>query len=92
MNNEQLHPQYKRDRQVVENLLQGDPNEYNFTELARLLIRYQGFPGASDIKNDLQKVLKSWNLNEEALYQATREIHAKGHVYKTRSADAEDWA
>lgn len=89
---DQQHPQYKRDRQVVDTLKQGDPNEYNLAELARLLIRYQGFPGASDIKEDLQKTLQNWAMNEEQLYETTRTIHAKGQVYKTKGNDSEDWA
>lgn len=91
-NQEQKHPQYHRDRKVVDSLKEGDPNEYNLAELARLLIRYQGFPGASDIKEDLEKILQRWGMNEEQLYEATRNIHAKGQVYKTKGSDSEDWA
>ena len=89
---EQQHPQYNRDRQVVNNLLSGDPSEYNLAELARLLIRYRGFPGAKDIQRDLEKVLQKWHIIEEELYATTRQIHAKGQVYKTRNNDTEDWA
>ncbi|MFB2918056.1 MULTISPECIES: DUF3288 family protein [Aerosakkonema] len=92
MTKEQQHPQYSKDRKVVDNLLVGKPSEYNLAELARLRIRYLGFPGARDIKGDLDKVLQMWGMNEEELYETTRKIHAKGEVYKTRGSDSEDWA
>lgn len=91
-NQEQQHPLYKGDREIVDQLLQKDPTDYSMAELARLKIRYRGFPGAQDIKNDLEKVLQKWQMNEEELFTATREIHAKGQVYKTRGNDSEDWA
>lgn len=91
-NQEQQHPLYKGDRQIVDRLLENNPNDYNMAELARLKIRYRGFPGAKDIKDDLEKVLQKWQMDEEQLFTITRQIHAKGLVYKTRDNDSEDWA
>ncbi|MFB2880380.1 DUF3288 family protein [Floridanema aerugineum] len=91
-NQEQQHPLYKGDREIVDRLLQNDPTDYNMAELARLKIRYRGFPGAKDIQSDLEKVLQKWQMNEEELLATTRQIHAKGLVYKTRDNDSEDWA
>lgn len=91
-NQEQQHPLYKGDREIVDRLLQNDPTDYNMAELARLKIRYRGFPGAKDIKDDLEKVLQKWQMDEEQLFTTTRKIHAKGLVYKTRDNDSEDWA
>jgi len=91
-NQEQQHPLYKGDRQIVDKLLQNDPTDYNMAELARLKIRYRGFPGANDIQTDLEKVLQKWQMDEEQLFTITRLIHAKGIVYKTRDNDSEDWA
>jgi hypothetical protein len=88
---EQQHPQYKRDRATVNNLLAGEPTDYNLTELARLKIRYRGFPGARDIQQDLEKVMQQWNYTEETLYEETRKIHAAGEVYKRHKDDREDW-
>ena len=50
---EQQHPQYNRDRPLLESLLVGDPNDINLAELARLKIRYQNFPGARDNQSGL---------------------------------------
>lgn len=91
-NQEQQHPLYKGDREIVDRLLQNDPTDYNMAELARLKIRYRGFPGAKDIQSDLEKVLQKWQMDEEQLFTMTRQIHAKGLVYKTRDNDSEDWA
>ncbi|MEG3895956.1 MULTISPECIES: DUF3288 family protein [unclassified Microcoleus] len=88
---DQQHPQYKRDRASVDTLLAGEATEYNLSELARLIIRYRGFPGARDIQSDLKKVLQQWNYTEESLYEQTRKIHAKGEVYRKQKSDQEDW-
>ncbi|MEG4028323.1 MULTISPECIES: DUF3288 family protein [unclassified Microcoleus] len=88
---DQQHPQYKRDRASVDTLLGGEATDYNLSELARLIIRYRGFPGARDIQSDLKKVLQKWNYTEESLYEQTRKIHATGEVYRKQKSDQEDW-
>ncbi len=49
--------------------LTGEPTEYNLAELARLRIRYRGFPGSRDIWSDIEKVLARWNMDEEGLFE-----------------------
>ncbi|MEB3343718.1 DUF3288 family protein [Okeania sp.] len=88
---EQQHPQYNKDRQIVDTLLTEKDTAYNLAELARLKIRYRGFPGAKDIQEDLEKVLTKWELTEEKLFEKTREIHRKGQPYKQKNTDQEDW-
>lgn len=93
-NKDQQHPQEKRDREIVDRLLQQEPNNYNYGELARLRIRYCGFPGAREIQRSLDKVLQQWQLTEEQLFELTRQLHATGQVYK-RSGDSggqDDWS
>lgn len=87
---EQKHPQARGDREIVNTLLNGQPIDYNLAELARLLIRYRGFPGARDIQADLQKVLRLWGLTEEQLYAKTQQIHAEAKVYKGRGKKGEE--
>ncbi|GAB4340073.1 MAG: DUF3288 family protein [Leptolyngbyaceae cyanobacterium] len=89
---DQQHPQAKTDRQIVDMLLHAESNDYNLAELARLRIRYHGFPGARDIQADLDKVLKQWGLTEAALFEKTREIHAIGKVYKGQGSQRDDWS
>lgn len=91
MTQDQQHPQWAVDRHAVDQLLDGEPTDYNLAELGRLRIRYQGFPGARDIQADLDKLLKRWQLTEPELFERTRAIHAQGQVYRLRSATQEDW-
>ncbi|MBE9155484.1 DUF3288 family protein [Nodosilinea sp. LEGE 06152] len=89
---DQQHPQYKTDRQVVSQLLAGEANDLNLVELARLMIRYDGFPGARDIQTDLKKALSRWQLTESELFEKTRAIHQEGEVYKGLGRGREDWS
>jgi hypothetical protein len=88
---EQQHPQWSSDRQVVNQLLVGEPTDFNCAELARMMVRYRGFPGGRDIQTDLEKTLKRWGLTEEALYEKTRQIHARETIYTVRTNKKEDW-
>jgi len=89
---DQQHPLWKTDREIVDNLLTSEATALNLAELARLRIRYNGFPGARDIQADLDKVLKQWNLTEDALFERTRNIHAETQPYKGRGAKRDDWS
>ncbi|MGK7872855.1 MAG: DUF3288 family protein [Xenococcaceae cyanobacterium] len=93
-NQDQKHPQEKGDRAIVNRLKQGEPNDYNLAELARLRIRYGNFPGARDIKRDLELILNQWGLTEDQLYEKTCQIHGTGQVYKSRLTEEEqqDWS
>lgn len=91
-NQDQQHPLWSSDRQIVDALLAGEPTDYNLAEMARLRIRYQGFPGARDIQTDLDKALKRWQLTEAALFEKTRQIHQIAQVYRGRGSQREDWS
>ena len=88
----QTHPQYQKDRQALNQVTQEGQNDYNLAELARLLIRYEGFPGAEDLKRDIQALLQSWQLTKESLFERTRQIHTARPVYRNSDASAEDWS
>ena len=98
-NKDREHPQYKRDRELLNDLLEKDIDKLKkekksdraLADLARLKIRYRNFPGARDIQRDLQETMKKWKLDEETLYQETRKIHAKGKVYREESNEQDDW-
>lgn len=90
---DQRHPQYTKDRQIVNELLtQTAPNNRSYADLARLIIRYRGFLGARDIQTDLIKVLTSWGLSEEELFIKSRHIHAIGRVYMAQDDGQDDWS
>jgi hypothetical protein len=88
----QQHPQWAIDRASVDQILQQpEVTDYGLVELARLRIRYQGFPGAEDIKKDLDKMLEKWKISETELFDRTRQIHASQQIYRNQNSDQEDW-
>ena len=79
MTQHQNHPLYSIDRENLNRLLaKNSPKEQDLIDLARLLIRYEGFPGVEDLKLDLKKILKIWGLTRETLNAKTKEIWDKG--------------
>ncbi|BDA39769.1 DUF3288 family protein [Candidatus Atelocyanobacterium thalassae] len=89
---DQTHPQEHRDRLIVNDLLNSQPDDYKLAELARLLIRYQNFPGARKVYQDLNKILISWNLTQEKLFIKTRELHYNRSLYSNSLDEGvQDW-
>ncbi len=89
---DQQHPQWSSDRQVLNAILEGQPTDYHLAELARLRIRYRGFPGARDILADLDQALSRWQLSEAELFAKTRQIHQLAQVYQGRGSRRDDWS
>ena len=86
---EQTHPLYASDREIVDRLLAAqEPADGDLIDAARLLNRYQGFPGATDLQEDLAKVLRFWKLDRDALQERTRAIWAAGYRPAPASAEA----
>ena len=76
---DQTHPLYATDRDAIDRLLAvATPADDHLVDAARLLMRYEGFPGAPDLKDDLAKALRLWGLSHEQLHQRTRQIWADG--------------
>lgn len=89
---DQQHPLWSTDRQLVSSLLGAEPTDLHLAELARLRVRYHGFPGARDIQTDLDKILNQWQLTEAQLFEKTRQIHAAAQVYRGRTSKRDDWS
>lgn len=91
---EPQHPQEKSDRQILTKILQEEATSENLTEVARLLIRYQNFPGARGVHQDLQTILQTWGLTQETLYAKTRQIYASGKLghQKLNLDEIQDWS
>lgn len=89
-NKDQQHPQEKSDRAIIASLQREGSNNYNLAELARLRIRYNSFPGARDIKQNLDALLIQWQMTEEQLFATTRQLYETGQVYKPESAEKQD--
>ena len=52
------------------------PRDGDLTDLARLLIRYDGFPGAEDLQRDLDRLLTLWSLTRDDLNSRVRSLWA----------------
>jgi hypothetical protein len=90
---DQRHPQYTKDRQILNELLtQTTPSNRGCADLARLIVRYKDFVGARDIQSDLIKALNNWQFDEETLFIKTRAIHAIGKVDTASDEDQDDWS
>jgi len=80
MADEQNHPLYDQDRRVTDRLLAAEhPASDDVVDLARLLIRYEGFPGAADVRDDLNKALQLWGLSRDDLNARARALWKGGH-------------
>ena len=77
---EQAHPLYKADRDRVDTILghAGVPANEHLTTCAMLMNRYDDFPGAQDIKDDLNKLVNLWGLDRDSLNTKCREIWRSG--------------
>ena len=76
---EQSHPLHATDRQVLDGLLAVEaPAEQQLVDAARLLNRYEGFPGARDLQDDLARLLRLWGISRPDLQARTRAIWAAG--------------
>ena len=79
MEQAQNHPLYLTDREHLDRLsTRYPPKDDDLVDLARLIIRYEDFQGAEDLKVDIQKIIKKWNLNREELEIKTRDIWSNG--------------
>ena len=75
MEDDQIHPLHDIDKNIIDALVVKQiPDDIDLINLARLINRYQNFPGENDLKNDLEKTIKFWNISKELLFSKTREI------------------
>ena len=89
MNEAQNHPLYSTDREKLDRLCVIDsPTSNDFVELARLLIRYHDFKGANDLKSDMEKLLKKWDISRQDLEKTTRKIWSDG--FRPMSSSGQD--
>ena len=78
MSNEQTHPLHITDRTIIDSLItKEEPEDLDLINLARLINRYTNFPGEFEIKNDIEKILKFWNISKNELFSKTKVIWSK---------------
>ena len=75
MSDEQTHPLHKTDRSIINSLITTEePDDLDFINLARLINRYNNFPGEIEIKSDIEKILKFWKISKIELFSKTKYI------------------
>jgi hypothetical protein len=78
MSNEQTHPLHATDRYIIDSLItKEEPEDVDFINLARLINRYNNFPGEIEIKEDIEKIIKFWKITKDELYSKTKDIWSK---------------
>ncbi len=78
MSNDQTHPLHSTDKNILDSLIAKEkPEDIDFINLARLINRYNDFPGEIEIKNDIQKILKFWKISKNQLFSKTKDIWTK---------------
>ena len=78
MSNEQTHPLHATDKNIIDSLItKVQPEELDYINLARLINRYTNFPGETEIKNDIEKILKFWKISKNDLFSITKNIWSK---------------
>ena len=78
MSNEQTHPLHATDKNIVDSLITKEkPDDLDFINLARLINRYKNFPGETEIKDDIEKILNFWKISKNELFSKTKVIWSK---------------
>ena len=55
MSNEQTHPLHTTDKKIIDSLIiKENPEDFDLINLARLINRYDNFPGEIEIKEDIK--------------------------------------
>ena len=75
MSNEQIHPLHATDKKIIDSLITKEkPEDFDLINLARLINRYDNFPGEIELKQDIEKILKFWKITKDNLYSMTKKI------------------
>ncbi len=75
MNNEQTHPLHATDKKIIDSLITKDtPKDSDLINLARLINRYDGFPGEIEMKSDIEKTLTFWKITKDNLFLMTKKL------------------
>ena len=78
MSKEQTHPLHSIDRNIIDSLITKEkPEDIDCINLARLINRYESFPGEAEIKNDIEKILNFWKISKNQLFIKTKNIWSK---------------
>ncbi len=66
------------DKNIIDSLItKKTPQDLDYINLARLINRYNNFPGEIEIKNDIEKILNFWKITKNELFSKTKNIWSK---------------
>ena len=75
MKTEQTHPLSLTDKKIIDSLItKEEPEDFDLINLARLINRYDNFPGEIELKEDIEKILKFWKISKYSLFTKTRKL------------------
>ena len=78
MSSDQTHPLHSTDKNIIDSLISKvKPENVDLINLARLINRYNDFPGEIEIKNDIEKILNFWKITKNELFSKTKNIWSK---------------
>ena len=78
MSSDQSHPLHGMDKNIIDSLItKKTPEDLDYINLARLINRYNNFPGEIEIKNDIEKILNFWKITKTELFSKTKIIWSK---------------
>ena len=88
MSNNQTHPLHNTDKNIIDSLImQHKPSDFDLINLARLINRYSNFPGEVEMKNDIEKILKFWEISKNDLFLKTKIIWSNNFRPSNTSKD-----
>ena len=75
MSDEQTHPLHATDKKIIDYLITKEsPEDFDLINLARLINRYDNFHGEIEMKEDIKKILKFWNISQDNLFSMTKKL------------------
>ena len=88
MSNKQTHPLHASDKKIIDTLIiKKAPQDFDLINLARLINRYDNFPGEIELKEDIEKTLKFWNLTRDNLFLMTKNLWSNNFRPSNTSKD-----
>ena len=80
MSNTQTHPLHATDKKIIDTLIVKEiPQDFDLINLGRLINRYDNFPGEIEMKKDIEKTLKFWNLTRDNLFSITKNLWSNNY-------------
>ena len=72
MSSEHTHPLSATDKKIINSLITKDkPDDFDLINLARLINRYDEFPGEMELRKDIEKILSFWKITRDNLFLKT---------------------